>query len=157
MKKLILFLLLANFLFSAPLIAQHIQKGHQLITRSEADSIRVLVMNREMHLTTDESKKFWPIYDAYLKEMQGLDQVYFKKQGILKKNIDHLNDKDLNSFIVDDFDFQQRKLNLKIKYNEILRGILPIRKLAHFYIAQDQFSRQLIRYRISKGVNNAFR
>lgn len=135
------------------LSAQKIVSNKPMVSRQEADSIRIDIMSRELHLSPAESKKFWPYFDEYTSKLQELDRDYFRKVGIFKANIDKLNDEALNQFVENDFTYQQRKLDLKKKYNTLFKSILPLKKLAHYYIAQDQFSRQLIRYRIKKGLN----
>jgi len=132
--------------------AQRLPQNKPAISREEADSLRVDVMTRELRLSPDESKKFWPLFYEYTGELQNLDQEYFHKVGVFKKNIDRLTDAELNQFLADDFSFQQQKLDLKKKYNQRFRLFLPVRKLAHYYIAQEQFSRQLIRFRIRRGL-----
>lgn len=149
-KALNPFLLFFLLFVTQQVMAQRIPH-HALVTQAEADSIRIDVMNRELKLSPAESRKFWPYFTRYTVELQNLNQNYFHKAALLKKNIDELNDSELNQSITDEFVFQQQKLDLKKKYNTLFRSVLPVRKLAHFYIAQEQFSRQLIRYRIKKG------
>ena len=155
--KTIFIIFIFNFLLFLTLQARAQKvgqgQGKPMVTRQEADSLRIDIMSREMHLSPEESKKFWPYFDQYTQELQTLDQTYFHKVGIFKNTIDKLNDAALTQIVSDDFNFQQQKLDLKKRYNSIFKSFLPIRKLAHYYIAQDQFSRQLIRYRIKKGLN----
>ncbi len=134
-------------------MAQRLPQNKPVISREEADSLRVDVMTKELKLSPDESKKFWPVFYEYTGELQNLDQEYFHRAGVFRKNIDRLNDTELNQFLADEFNFQERKLELKKKYNNRLRAFLPVRKLAHYYLAQEQFSRQLIRFRIKKGLS----
>jgi len=136
-------------------MAQNRQGARQMITPQEADSLRVDLLNREVHLSREESKNFWPVYDQYLSKLESLQQNFARDNAADRKNIDHLSSAELNQFINREFDFQQKKLDLKREYDQIFRKILPIIKLAHFYIAQDKFSSQLIRYRISKGLTRA--
>lgn len=150
--RLLVFLFLLHSLQAS---AQKSSQSKPMVTRQEADSLRIDIMSRELHLSPEESKKFWPYFDLYTQELQALDRTYFRKVGIFKNNIDKLNDAALTQFVSDDFNFQQQKLDLKKKYNAIFKSFLPVRKLAHYYIAQDQFSRQLIRFRIKKGLNKA--
>lgn len=134
-------------------MAQRLPQNKPVISREEADSLRVDVMTKELKLSPDESKKFWPVFYEYTGELQNLDQEYFHRAGVFRKNIDRLNDTELNQFLADEFNFQERKLELKKKYSNRLRAFLPVRKLAHYYLAQEQFSRQLIRFRIKKGLS----
>lgn len=153
MKTTFTISLFALFVFNfRPCAGQQLEQKHPVITSREADSLRVSVINKELHLSSEESRKFWPVYNDFSKELNLLDQEYFKKLNLFKKNIDQLNDNELNRFIADDFDFQQQRIDLKKKYNTLLRSFLSLRKLAHYYIAQDQYARQLIRYRILKAL-----
>jgi hypothetical protein len=76
MKVLTAFLLAAAVFVSAPVFAQ--DKGNAdtnmqiLLDKVKAD--KKLVVAANMELTDEEGKKFWPLYDAYQKDLEQQNQ-----------------------------------------------------------------------------------
>jgi Spy/CpxP family protein refolding chaperone len=78
MRSLALFALVGALLFAVPVLAQDAASTSAgtnteiLIQKIKAD--KKLLVAGNMDLTDAESKKFWPLYDAYQKELQKLNQ-----------------------------------------------------------------------------------
>ncbi len=139
MKKLILFLAL---IFAAQLQAQ----GHKLSEKKEKiKAFKTAYLTAELQLTDEESKKFWPLYNAYE------DKVREFKHERLKRYLD-ANDNDLTQLSTKDaadllakveqseeVAYQERK-----KFVQNLKTFLPAVKIIQLKKAEEQFNRKLI-------------
>ncbi len=75
--KLIAALALAlGVAFTAPALAQEKKSGdtNMQILRDKIKADKKLVVAANMNLSDAQAKKFWPIYDAYQKELEGLNR-----------------------------------------------------------------------------------
>jgi|GEM_PF-3513468 len=149
----ILILLLFS-IFSIPVIGQIKNPNDHKITRQEADSIRSVVMNRELLLNTNEASRFWPIYDREQRDIQKLNRDYFTWFNMHKGMIDRMTNPELEDFLQKQDDYQQKKLELRRLYNNLFRKILSLKQIAHLYLAEDKFARELVQYRIRKGLSD---
>lgn len=72
-----LFYLTVSFLLSTLLLqAQPMQPRDEQI-----EALRVAFLTRHLQLTSDEAKVFWPVHDAYQKDMVKLAQEHRQKKG----------------------------------------------------------------------------
>lgn len=84
MKTLTAVILGSTMLFAAPAMAQDIAPGagsaaggadtNMEILMQKVKADKKLVVAANMNLTDAEGKKFWPLYDAYQKELAALNQ-----------------------------------------------------------------------------------
>ena len=140
MKKLILvnFGLAAMLLFSVSCLAQgpattaSIEKDLDLMRRDlRSEKKQILAMN--VSFTADEATKFWPVYDAYAKEMTG---NYDKFYGLIKDYAAHqttLTDPQAISLIKRWNDIQIDLAKTREKYIPLVEKVIPGRKAALFF------------------------
>jgi len=123
------------------------------ILRDKIKSDKKLVVAANMDLTEAEGKKFWPIYDAYQKDLEAIN-------GRLKKTIveyaDAYNNKSLT-------DAQAKKLSdealaveadeakMRKDYSAKLNGALPAKKAAR-YLQIESKIRAAMRYDLADGI-----
>ncbi|MEI7801888.1 MAG: hypothetical protein WCI97_04540, partial [Bacteroidota bacterium] len=51
---------------------------------------------------------------------------------------------DVAKTIDNEFNYQQQELNIKKKYNEELKKVLPVKKVAKFWVAEQKFKLYLL-------------
>ena len=61
-----------------------------------------------------------------------------------KKNQEEMTDKEMEQAMDNDFAFRQKELDLQTEYNSKFKAVLPIKKVAKLYQAEEQFKRVLI-------------
>jgi hypothetical protein len=100
----------------------------------------------KLNLSSEEAKTFWPIYNDYTREQQDLRKERFQKMISFRKlkEIDDLNDTEIQTLIVNDFDFKQKELNVEKKYYNKFKSSLPIKIVGKFYRAQETFKKELL-------------
>jgi hypothetical protein len=107
---------------------------------------KVAWITTKLDLTTDEAKIFWPIYNDYVREQATLRKERFQKMISFKKikEIEDLDDNEIQALIMNDFNFRQRDLDIEKKYYYKLKSNLPIKLVGKFYRAQEAFKKELL-------------
>lgn len=141
--------LIIAMLFFIPTITMAQRGGER---NNEIESYRIAYLTQKLELTAEEAKIFWPIYNDWQKEQSTLRKERSQKMISFRKitEIEKLSDTEVQTLIMNDFNFKQRDLNLDKKYYYKLRSSLPIKIVGKFYRAQEAFKRELLaKYRNS--------
>ncbi|AFD05663.1 hypothetical protein [Solitalea canadensis] len=142
MKKLNLSTLLLILFVTLPFLVKA-QNFNQ--RKADIDALKVSIITTKVGLTTEEGKVFWPIYNEYDAEKQRLLKERRQKIVMARMNADNLSDKELEDVILNDFSVKQRELDLERKYYDKFKKVLSMKKVAKFYMAEEQFKRELIK------------
>lgn len=113
--------------------------------REEIESFRIAFFTRQLNLTSEEAKKFWPVYNEMQAEMQKLQKERKMRHRDARDNMDNLSDAELEKVINDEMASRQKELDIEKKYHDRFKAILSMKKLAQYYRAQEGFKRELIR------------
>ena len=98
--------------------------------RSDLSDGKVQIINRVMHLTPEESKTFWPIYQEYEDELftLGDQRVEMSKTFVTAMSSNTLDDPKAAKLADDWFNFETQRLDLLKKYHkQIAEQMSPIR------------------------------
>jgi len=112
----------------------------------QIESIKIGYLTKKLDLTTEESQKFWPVYNQYQHELYKLTKQ--------KKEAREQNAANPDQSIDDDFDFDTKILNHKKKYRIEFGKILSAEKVKTFYIAERDFKEELIKQLKNRSDNN---
>ncbi len=113
--------------------------------KEEIETFRIAFFTRQLNLTSEEAKKFWPVYNEMQAEMQKLQKERKMRHRNTRDNMDNLSDAELEKVINDEMASRQKELDIEKKYHERFKAILSMKKLALYYRAQEGFKRELIR------------
>ncbi len=119
--------------------------------KEDIEKFRKEYFTRQLNLTADEAKKFWPIYNEMQVEMQKLHKEKRARMRNIREDFESMTDAELEKAINDEMTNRQQELDLDKKYHERYKAILSIRKLALYYRAQEGFKRELLRQIQDKG------
>ncbi len=136
MKKILLLLILITC-FNISFAQEH--------RREEIESFRVAYFTRQVGLNTDEAKKFWPVYNEMQEEIQKLQRERRMRHRNGREAHENLSDAELEKMINEEFISRQKELDIEKKYHERYKEILPMKKLAQYYRAQEGFKRELLK------------
>lgn len=138
MKQLIIALFMLMPVFA---LAQGPRGGDEKI-----EAAKVAFFTQKLDLSAEEAKIFWPIYNAYQKEQSTLRASRRQQMISFRKvtEIDDLSDTEIQSLILNDFDFRQKDLNIEKKYYAKFKSSLPIKVVGKFYRAQEAFKKELL-------------
>ena len=154
MKRLQLVLLLTVIAFASPALAQDRPADNNMqILAEKVRADKKLVVAVNMELSEAEGKVFWPIYDAYQKELQALNDrtgktILAYADAYNKKALtDDLAKRLTNEALAID----QDELTLRKTYAAKLNSVLPAIKTAR-YIQIENKIRAALRYELAAGI-----
>lgn len=127
--KVWIYSIVFSIAFSMPLSAQ---QGNNNI-----ESVKIAFITQKLDLTTEESKRFWPVYNAYQQELQEL---------VTAKNDQrkHLRSRSDNNLPVDELKIDSEILELRKRYRQEFNKVLPKQKAALVFSIEREFRQELI-------------
>ncbi len=141
MKKSILFL---------PLLLVTISLWGQVGERVQA--MKVAYITNRVGLNTEESEKFWPIYNEFEKKEKDL-----RSQYRFNGNLMSISEEEADQYIQDNFEMEGKLLELKKQFYQDLRAFLNPRKILLFRKAEREFNVELLKTLKERRMNNRFR
>lgn len=115
----------------AGVYAQHDERSKHI------EAVKAAFITQKLDLTTSESQNFWPVYNAYQKELETLfDQ---------KKRNREVNRNDPNKLLDNDLIYDERILEVKKKYRKKFAKVIPPQKIVALNQAEREFRERLIR------------
>ncbi len=140
---LILFLLCC----STQLFAQHPPPpgdGQPRPPRERVEAMKVGFITQRLNLSPEEAKVFWPVYNKYRDELENLRKSRRDNLVDARTNIDDLSEKEVEKTVDSELIFRQNELDLLKKYHAQFKQVLPIKKVAMLYRAEEDFKRELL-------------
>jgi hypothetical protein len=119
-------------LLTLPAVAQTASDMQILAQKIKAD--KKLVVAANMQLTEDEAKGFWPVYDAYQKDLQGINQRLI---AVIKNYADAYNkgpvsDEAAKKLMNEAIAIEEAEVKLKRSYVPRLEKVIPGMKVARY-------------------------
>ena len=111
----------------------------------KVEAMKVGFITNKLELTAKEAQTFWPIYNEYSSKMDKLRKTKRSDFEELKNKSENITDKELETFINEVFASKQKELDLQKEYYEKYAKVLPVKKVAMLYQAENQFKRELLR------------
>jgi len=115
--------------------------------RENIQAMKVAFITQKLDLTPQEAQQFWPLYNQYSEKTIELRKKRRQsRQGNRENrpNLDSLSDKEIEQLVNNDLIIRQKELDLQKEYNEKFKAVLPIKKVAKLYAAEEQFKVVLI-------------
>jgi len=140
-----------SVLLALPATAQTATDMKILADKVKAD--KKLVVAANMQLTEEEAKGFWPVYEAYQKDLAGINNRLI---GTIKNYADAFNkgpvsDEAAKKLLNQAIAVEEAELKLKRSYVPKLEKVLPGVKVAR-YIQIETKIRALIRYELAAQI-----
>jgi hypothetical protein len=106
--------------------------------------MKVGFITDRLNLTPEEAKVFWPVYNKYQDELEIVRKSRRENLINAKMNFDEMTDKEVDKAIEAEIASRQNELDLLKKYHPQFRQVLPIKKVAKLYRAEEDFKRKLL-------------
>src|SRR6266508_5248569 len=138
----------------APLnAAQNKPADNMQILRDKIKADKKWVVATNMELTESEAKGFWPIYEAYQKDLQKINR---RLANLLESysadfRSKSLTDDKAKKLIDEALAIEQAEAYLKGTYASKLGKVLPVKKVARYLQIENKI-RAVIKYDIAQGV-----
>ena len=143
MKRIIL---IASTLFVASQIGfaqpNQANKGDR---KEKIEAMKVAYITDKLDLTPKEAQQFWPVFNEFDDKLKDLRQGRKKDTKDGMDNLDQLSDKEVETLIDSEIGYRQRELDLLKEYHAKFKAVLPARKVAKLYRAQEDFKRELLK------------
>ncbi len=130
MKKLFYIVLCSLFSF-----ASLAQDGDKL---DKIEALRAAFITEQLGLTSDESQKFWPVYNEYQDKLKAARKEFKNHKGTFA------TDKEAQDFLDAELLLKQREVALYKDYYDRFKKILPVKKVARLRQAEEKFKQVLI-------------
>ncbi len=138
----------------APLsAAQDKPADNMQILRDKIKADKKLVVATNMELTESEAKGFWPIYEAYQKDLQKINRRLANLLDSYAADFrsKSLTDDKAKKLIDEALSIEQAEADLKSTYAPKLSKVLPVKKVARYLQIENKI-RAVIKYDIAQGV-----
>jgi hypothetical protein len=123
------------------------------ILRDKIKADKKLVVAANMDLTEAEAKKFWPVYDAYQKDLQSINERL--KKVILDYadayNNNSLTDAQAKKLSDEALAIEADEAKMRKDYSVKLNGVVPAKKAARYLQIENKI-RAVIRYDLADGI-----
>ena len=138
-------------LLALPAVGQTASDMQILAPKIKAD--KKLVVAANMQLTEAEAKGFWPVYEAYQKDLQGINQRLI---GAIKRYADAYNkgpvsDEAAKKLINEAIAIEDAEVKLKRSYVPKLEKVIPGMKVAR-YIQIENKIRAIGKYELAAQI-----
>jgi hypothetical protein len=146
--------LLAGLMACAmPAIAQEMSDSNMEILKQKLKADKKLLVAGNMDLSEADAKKFWPIYDAYQKDLEQVNQKLAQtiKQYAEAFNKGPIQDDTAKKLLNEALSTEEQETKLKRTYADKLEKVLPYSKVAR-YIQIENKIRALIRMELAQQI-----
>jgi Skp family chaperone for outer membrane proteins len=129
--------------FLLSVLAVNAQPKDKIRERIKAQ--RVAFITDRLSLTPDEAQKFWPIYNQFTDEFEGVKKEMNRLRKSTNENLKSMSDKEVEKALDDDLENQQKLTDLQRKYQKELKSAISPRKIALLYKTERDFKMQLLK------------
>jgi Spy/CpxP family protein refolding chaperone len=153
MMKIVAIVLAALMGSALPATAQESSDTNMEILKQKLKADKKLIVAGNMDLSEADAKKFWPVYDAYQKD---LEQVNQKLGQTIKEYAEAFNkgpvqDNTAKKLLNEVLSLDEQETKLKRTYADKLEKVLPYSKVAR-YIQIENKIRALIKMELAQQI-----
>lgn len=105
------------------------------------ESQRVAYITSKLDLSSDESARFWPVYNEYSKKRMELR----KNNRGERKSEEDASEAEAKKMLELQMENQEKEVALKKNYYEKFKAILPAQKLVKLDEAEMEFNKEILR------------
>ena len=153
MSRLMCCMVIGALMAAVPAFSQPVSDTNMEILKEKLKADKKLLIAGNMDLTDSEAKQFWPIYDSYQKELDGIN----KQLGqTIKDYADAFNKGTIpndtaKKLLGEALSVEEQEVKLKRTYAEKLGKVLPATKVAR-YIQLENKIRSLIKFELAQQI-----
>lgn len=119
------------------------QRPGQQQGRERLEVAKTTFLSRQMKLTPEEARLFWPVYDQYQEALGQLKDERLEAFQNIAEGLENKSDQKINAMIDERLLHAEKALEARKKLVRDLREFLPPIKIAVFFRAEQQFNREL--------------
>lgn len=104
--------------------------------REKLEAYRVAYITRQLDLSPAEAEKFWPLYNQYAKEIMQVNQ---------QRAATNAGKVQTATPAKSDLEYDQQILDIRKRYYEQFKKVLPPAKVEHLYKAEHDFKVHVVK------------
>ena len=152
-SRLVCSVIVGAMIVAAPAFAEPPSDTNMEILKEKLKADKKLLIASNMDLTDAEAKQFWPVYDSYQKELDGINKHLGQT---IKDYADAFNQGNVpndtaKKLLGEALSVEEEEVKLKRTYAEKLGKVLPATKVAR-YIQLENKIRSLIRFELAQQI-----
>jgi hypothetical protein len=153
MYRLMCCVVVGAMMAAVPALAEPVSDSNMEILKEKLKADKKLLIASNMDLTDAEAKQFWPLYDAYQKDLEAIN----KQLGqTIKDYADAFNKGTIpndtaKKLLNDALSVEEQEVKLKRSNAEKLGKVLPATKVAR-YIQLETKIRSLIKFEMAQQI-----
>jgi hypothetical protein len=153
MKSLPILALIGTVLFSTAAIAQTASDTNVEILKQKIKADKKMIISQNMDLTNTEAEQFWPIYDSFQQDLDGINQrmVTTIKDYANTVNKGPMPEDKARKLVNEALAEEEDEVKMKRSYSEKLQNVLPTTKVAR-YIQMETKIRSLLRRELAEQI-----
>jgi len=121
--------------------------------KEQLKSMKIAFITTELNLTPDEAAKFWPVFNAFEEKQRELKQEKIKNY-LDRIDSDKLTEKEANTLLTQMESSEEELFQLRKKFVNNLKGVLPSVKILKLKKAEEEFSKKLLQQYRDKKMGN---
>jgi len=113
--------------------------------KDKIEALKIAFITKRLDLTPKEAQLFWPVYNQYNDQFETMRKDRRKQYAGILDRIDSLPNKEVEALLEGEMAYKQKELDLTKEYHNELKKVLPLKKIAKLYVAEEAFKRELLR------------
>lgn len=111
--------------------------------RDRLEAAKVAFITKEVGLTSEEAKVFWPIQNAMEAELRAVDKDPLRDLQQAKRDASSLSDADALKLLKELEAMAEKREAIRKKYQKKFLEVLPAHKVVAYMLAEREFQRRL--------------
>jgi hypothetical protein len=115
------------------------------------EALKIGFLTERLNLTPEEAKVFWPVYNQFQDELEKVRRQRKEALRNAREDFATMSESDLEKLVDNEIIFRQQELDIIKKFHPQFKQVLPVRKVAMLYKAEEDFKRKVIEWLKEKG------
>ncbi len=144
------FLIIAG-LGAGPALAQDNPADNMQIVREKIRADKKLVVAETMGLTESEAKAFWPVYEAYQRDLAKINDRTIKLIDEYADNYGAMSDQAAKKLMDEFMAIETERLKIRQSYLPRFRQVLPEMKVLRYYQLENKIQ-AVVNYELAASI-----
>ncbi len=136
--------LIAMLLISFAIIGQSTDDKH----KERYDAQKIAYITTKLELSSDEAKLFWPIYNKYQEEFDGL-----RNKKDMNSFSNEMSNEEAQSYLDQRTKIEEQYMSIKKRYYADLKKAVSVKKIAMLTVAEREFRNEMMS-KVKKRLTN---
>ncbi len=145
------FIAIVMVLTAVPVFAEDKPADNMDIVREKIRADKKLLVSEVMELTEKEAAAFWPVYDAYQKDLQKINDRTLALIDVYAKNYKTMTDDMAKKLLDDMMKIEADRQNMRKAHLPKFQKALSAKKVARYYQLENKIE-AVVKYELAKAI-----